>query len=295
MILGEMAEAFAIWRRDAADKIVPASGETARLTLLLAGAMAFLSVFALAIGLAAAELSRNWEGALMGAATVEIGSGDSADLARAMGVLETTPGIDGAELLGPDAQAELLRPWLGADFPVESLPLPRLISVKEGAAFDREALVLRLQAEVPSARYLAPESWSALVGEASARIRLISLVFLGLVAAVMAAVISLAARAALAAQSQIVETLRMIGAQDRFVTGAFTRRFVARAVIGAGIGTGLGALCLTLFSMGEESLLRGMRPGWFGWLLILALPLLGGVIAFFTTRLTAARLLARHL
>ena len=55
-----------------ADRVVPPSGYTATLTLLTAGAMAFLAVFALALSLSTGHLADRWTGALARTATVRI-------------------------------------------------------------------------------------------------------------------------------------------------------------------------------------------------------------------------------
>ena len=43
-----------------ADRIVPRTGQTARLTLAVSAAMAFLAVFALALSLASGRLADRW-------------------------------------------------------------------------------------------------------------------------------------------------------------------------------------------------------------------------------------------
>ena len=55
-----------------ADKVVPPSGYTARLTQFTAGAMAFLAVFALALSLATGRLADRWSSELARSATVRI-------------------------------------------------------------------------------------------------------------------------------------------------------------------------------------------------------------------------------
>ena len=58
----------ALLRRDArADRVVPPTGFTAHLTLFVSGAMAFLTVFALALSLASGRLADRWASELAGA------------------------------------------------------------------------------------------------------------------------------------------------------------------------------------------------------------------------------------
>ncbi len=278
-----------------ADKIVPPTGVTARLTLFAAGAMAFMAVFAIAISLAAGHLAERWGDALKGVATIEIASGDTAEVERALSVLETTPGVLRPREVSEERQQALLAPWLGTDFPLEALALPRLIELREGPSFDPDGLMLRLSAEAPSARYLKPDEWQSRVASAAQRVSQLSVGLILLTGAVVAAMISLAATTALVAQAGVIETLRLIGAEDSFIARAFVRRFTLRTLGGAALGTLLAALVLLSLSRGDESLLSLLRPDWRGWLAILALPFLSGTIAFVSTRLAATRVLARLL
>ena len=55
-----------------ADRVVPPTGYTAWLTLFTAGAMAFLTVFALALSLATGRLADRWGSELAQSSTVRI-------------------------------------------------------------------------------------------------------------------------------------------------------------------------------------------------------------------------------
>ena len=82
-----------------ADRAVPPTGFTARLTLFTAGAMAFLAVFAMALSLATGRLADRWSAELARTSTLRITAPvDQADaqLRSAITVLETTPGVAAA-------------------------------------------------------------------------------------------------------------------------------------------------------------------------------------------------------
>ena len=52
----------------------------------------------------------------------------------------------------------------------------------------------------------------------------------------MAAMITLAARAALAANAEVIRVLRLVGAKDSYIARAFVRRFTLRTLAGAAVG-----------------------------------------------------------
>ena len=114
------------------DRVVPASGYTSTLTSLTAAAMAFLVVFALALSFASYRLAQDWSEALDQSATLRISAPVEqldAQVARAIEILETTPGVASARALSSEEQSDLLTPWLGVDVPFDKLPLPRLIEI----------------------------------------------------------------------------------------------------------------------------------------------------------------------
>ena len=138
-----------------ADRVVPPSGFTARLTTFTAAAMAFLTVFALALSLATGRLADRWDSELARTSTIRISAPEGQLAAQSEAVLEvlrTTPGIASARVMSDAEQRKLLEPWFGPDLPLDTLPVPRLIEVLEdGSGPDMVGLKLRLSAEAPGA------------------------------------------------------------------------------------------------------------------------------------------------
>jgi cell division transport system permease protein len=278
-----------------ADRVVPPSGHTAWLTQFTAAAMAFLAVFALALSLAAGRLADRWSDALERTATVRLSAPeDQIDLqtAAVLEVLTTTPGITSARALSDDEQRALLEPWFGPDLPVDALPLPRLIELTEDSAgYDAEGLRQRLAAEAPGAVLDDHTRWRRPLAVAADRLRLLGLLSIGLIAAATAAMITLAANAALAANAQVIRVLRLVGARDAYIARAFVRRFTLRALSGAAIGTALGMIGVALLPSTEAagSFLTGLGFTGAGWILPLTLPPLAALVAFLATRASAFR------
>ena len=279
------------------DRVVPPTGFTAQLTVFAAGAMAFLAVFALALALATGRLAERWTTELAQTVTVRVSApADQLDeqTAAVMEALKTTPGIAEAKIL-PDEQVEkLLEPWFGPDVPVEALPVPRLIEVVEGdAGFDAEALRLRLQGEAPGAVLDDHTRWRQPLVSAANRLRVLGLFSLLLIAATAGAMITLAAKAALAANGQVIRVLRLIGARDITIATAFVRRFTRRAAMGAAGGTVLGLLAVWALPSVDQAggFLTGLGfQGW-GWLWPLLIPVVAAAIGFGATRWAALRML----
>ncbi|MDT1060274.1 cell division protein FtsX [Paracoccus sp. CPCC 101403] len=279
------------------DRVVPPTGFTAQLTVFSAAAMAFLAVFALALALATGRLAERWSSELAQTVTVRISAPqDQIDdqTVTVMEVLKTTPGIAESRLL-PDTEVEkLLEPWFGPDMPVDALPIPRLVEIREAPeGFDADALRLRLQGEVPAAVLDDHTRWREPLVTAASRLRYLGFFSLLLIAAASGAMITLAAKAALAANGQVIRVLRLIGARDITIATAFVRRFTRRAATGAAGGTLLGMAAVWALPAADEAggFLTGLGfQGW-GWLWPLLIPVAAGAIGFAATRSAALRML----
>ena len=125
--------------------------------------------------------------------------------------------------------------------------------------------------------------------EAADRLRLLGILSMALIGAAMAGMITLAANAALAANAQVIKVLRLVGAQDRYIAGAFVRRFTIRAFTGALVGAVLGSLgVLALPPVNEAGgFLTGLGFSGFAWGLPFVLPFIAALVAWLATRLAA--------
>lgn len=282
-----------------ADRVVPPTGFTVWMTVFSAAAMAFLAVFALALSLATERLSVRWGQELARTSTVRISAPaaqEALQTAAALAVLETTPGVATARALSDAEQEALLAPWFGADLPLDALPIPRLIEVVEaGAGYDAEGLRARLAAEAPGAVLDDHTRWRRPLIEAANRLRTIGWVSLALIMGSMAAMITLAAQSALAANAGVIRTLRLVGARDSYIARAFVHRFTARAAVGAGLGTALamGAVAALPEADLAGGFLTGLGFSGASWLIPLLIPPLAGGVGFAATRAAALRALRK--
>ncbi|MEL6207718.1 MAG: cell division protein FtsX [Pseudomonadota bacterium] len=276
-------------------RVVPPSGFTVRLTLFTSAAMAFLAVFALALTLATDRLATRWSDALARTATVRITAPAGQVEAQArivLDVLATTPGVASARRLSEDEERALLAPWLGPDLLLESLPVPALIEVVEAPdGLDVVGLTARLAGEAPGAIYDDHTRWRAPLIEAAQRLRALGLVSLALIGAATAAMITLAAQAALAANARVIATLRLVGARDAWIARAFVRRFTLRATTGAliGMGVGLGAVAALPRADAAGGFLTGLGFTGAQWVIPIVVPLTAALVAFAATRFAAFR------
>ena len=280
-----------------ADRAVPPTGYTARITTVTATAMAILAVFALALALATERMANRWTGELARTSTLRISAPPdqtAAQTVAALRVLETTPGIAAARVLTDEEQRALLSPWFGPDLPLDDLPMPQLIEIEEDeTGYDPTGLRARLVAEVPGAVLDDHARWRRPLVAAAERVRLMGLAAIALIALSTAAMITLAAQAALYANAQVIRVLRLVGARDIYIARAFVRRFTLRALGGAAIGTAAGVAAIAVLPSGDVAggFLTGLAFNGWEWLLPLLIPPAAAITAFFATRGAALRAL----
>lgn len=278
-----------------ADRVVPPTGFTARLTVFTSAAMAFLAVFALALSLATERLANRWSEALARTATVRISAPPEQaeiQLEAALNVLRTTPGVAEARPLAEAERRALLEPWFGPNLPLDDLRIPDLIEVVETAdGVDANGLGARLAGEVPGAVYDDHTRWREPLVRAAGRLQMLGVFSLALIFAATAAMITLAAQSALAANARVVAALRLIGALDTYIARAFVRRFTLRAFTGALAGTALGLLAILMLPEADPAggFLTGVGYSGAQWLLPVLIPPVAAVVAFAATRFAAFR------
>lgn len=280
-----------------ADRVVPPSGRSTRLTVIVSAAMAFLAVCTLALSMAAGRLAERWSDALAQTATIRLSApaGEmDAQTSIILSVLGQTPGVEAARSISDAEQRALLEPWFGPDLPVDDLPVPRLIEIVETPdGFDAAGLRQRLAAEAPGAVLDDHTRWRRPLVEAAGRLRWLALAALGLILVSTAAMITLAAQSALAANNDVIKVLRLVGARDHYIARAFVRRFTLRAFSGAIAGTAVGAGAIALLPKAAEegAFLTGLGFQGLAWLWPIVIPVLAGVTAFWATRNAAFRTL----
>ena len=280
-----------------AERAVPPTGFTARLTVFAAAVMAFLAVFALALSVASSGLAERWSNELAQSATLRISAPIGqmqAQTDAALRVLETTPGVASARVLSDEEQRKLLEPWFGPEIPLESLPIPQLIEIVEtDEGLDAEALRTRLVGEAPGAVLDDHSRWRKPLAAAAGRLSFLGWLSIGLIFLVMGAMITLAANAALAANAKVISVMRLVGAKDSYIANAFVRRFTLRALAGAALGTVLGLVAVLLLpSPGDDAaFLSGLGFRGASWLWPLVIPVVAALVAFAATRSAARRTL----
>ena len=267
--------------------------------------MMFLTVLAAAAGLGLGNAASKLDGEIGNRITVQIVEANpdfrEAQARIAVTELRKLTGVTSVRRLGDEEMKELLEPWLGEGGLDGDLPVPVMIDAElTPAAYGRLDVIRAAVREVaPSARVDDNAQWLApLAGLIDALELLAGGLVLLMVGATTATVV-LAARAALDTHRGVIEVLHLMGATDVQVARLFQRRIALDALFGGAVG--LAAASLVLLAIGNRvgalgsELLGSAGLPLVSWLILIALPVGGVVLATLVARMTILRALGKLL
>jgi cell division transport system permease protein len=282
-------------------RIMPTEKGAAPLDLVIA-VMAFLAALALGALLITQRAAITWSEGLSGKITVQVlppaqgvpHEGLQREVAAALAVLRSTPGIAHAAPLSEREQLKLVQPWLGEESIVADLPLPQLIDADlvPGSGIDIAALAARLKSAAPDSVLDDHSHWVNRLHDLARTLVWSAYGILLLIAVATAATVAFATRAGLEAHSETVELLHQMGAQARFIARAFEGHYFRATLSAAFAGAAFGGLVFLaaggLQTVGIEAVPfmppLGLKPIELPWLVLI--PPAAGLIALVTARLS---------
>jgi cell division transport system permease protein len=267
--------------------------------------MMFLTVLAAAAGLGLGGAAARLDAQIGTRVTIQIVEANP-DLRRAQAeaaaqALERVPGVTDVRPVPDEEVQRLLEPWLGTGGLESDLPIPALIDVDltQEAHRDLDGLRRAVVAAAPAARVDDNGQWLAPLASLIGALQWLSVGLVLLMVGATAATVVLAARASLDTHRATIETLHLMGATDVQVARLFQRRIALDALFGGLVGFILAALVLIgigerVSALGSELLGSAAIPAP-AWGMLIALPLLGVLLAMLVARLTILRALGRML
>ncbi len=292
-------------RFGAADRRLLPEGRLAGPMPWVIAIMMFLTVLAAAAGMGLGSAAASLNAAVGNRVTVQIIEPNpdlrEADAARAAGLLQRLPGVKKVRRLSTAEINRLLEPWLGAGSAGADLPIPVMIDADLGPGGGDRLDEVRnaLARAVPSARLDRNGDWLGPLGRLISDLEWLAVALVLMMIAATSATVVLAARAALDTHRGTIEVLHLMGATDVQVARLFQRRIALDALFGGGLGLAAASLVLVLIgtrvaALGSD-LIGSARFPVGAWLLLVALPVLGVLLAMLVARTTILRALGRML
>ncbi len=295
----------AILRASAADRRLLPEGRMAGPMPWVIAIMMFLTVLAAAAGMALAGSARSLGKEIEGRLTIQLPEPNSslrdAQTSQILIGLRRLSVVKSAEAVPQTELAALLEPWLGSEGIDGDLPLPALIDVELKRAGASDIAIVRdlVTMIASSARVDQQAQWLQPLAKLLKSLIWLAAGLVALMGIATSAAVVLAARAALNTHRATIDVLHLLGSTDNQIAGIFQRRIALDAFFG-----GFAGLLVALFVMlliGERmralgsELLGSAGLGWGGWLLVLALPLIGAALSTLSARITVIRALRQIL
>lgn len=267
--------------------------------------MMVLTVLATAAGLAVGGASRALSDSIAGKLTVQLPEANAAmrsGQVRAIVVeLQGLSAVKSVRRLDNRELEALLDPWLGDVAGDEELPMPALIDVElKRSDAGTVAQISKIARDIaPKARVDSHANWLAPLADLMSALTWLALGLVGLMTLAMAAVVVLAVRAALNTHGETIAILHFLGSSDGQIASLFQRRIALDALFGClgGFAVALLAMLLVGGRLGDigSELLGSAAIPWSGWLVILALPIFGTLLAAAVARYTVTASLGKTL
>ncbi len=237
--------------------LVPTDDAASRALVAVIAVLTFLAALATGGAEIVAASSQDWQSAIAQEATIQIrpmtGRDMEADIARAVGIARTVPGITTARPVSKAESEDLLAPWLGRGLDLAELPVPRLIvlGLDRSAPPDLGQLSALLREPVPGALVDDHGAWITRLATMANTIVFVAFGIVVLVLAAGGAAVAFATRGAMAGNREAVEVLHFVGAEDRFIARPFQGRFLRLGLRGGILGA--AGACLFIAGCGALS------------------------------------------
>ena len=265
------------------------------------GVMLFLTALAGAFFQGLSSGLDNWSRDLSTHITVQIVSPDTAERTRqteaALRLLRATPGIRAANSMADSDVLALLSPWLGDIQQDSGLPIPNLVDVTLDNDVDVNisALTERLKATAPGASLDDPKVWLRQILRLATTVRILLVAIAVMVLLATAAIVIFGCRAGLATHRESIAFMHLMGAEDTMIAQAFDRRYLVHGLLG-----GLGGVLMAILAVvglshlaagAGQGLISAIVPNTDTLLWLIGLPILSGMLALITARITVMRAL----
>lgn len=278
----------------AAEKRLLPGGRVRGPTPWLIAIMMFVMVIVAAAGLSIANSA-----SLLGQATEQrytlLLPGDVEAAPALAQAADDVPGVTGARAVAAEEVRETLDRWLGPAAQDAGLPVPALVELDLAANADEAAIEAALAEQFDGVQLVANRASVAPLLRSLRALGWVSAFIVLLVALAGGAAVTLAARAALAANRQTIKVMHGVGATDGQIVRLFQRRIAIDALIGGLVGAGAAAIVLLVVAGGGMAIagqLAGsalLRP--FDIALLALLPFLGALLATLVARQAVLRAL----
>lgn len=283
------------FRRDDAYRFMP------RIIALVVAVVAFMLLLAMSLGNSLQQSSLSYRDTILMHVPAQDDRDHQALLAgKLVEAMRQTPQVSKVTIVSNAELQDQLKPWIGQIDHVEALPIPVLVKVKLSEPYSDEVLAVlsNMAGEVDDSIIVdTPTSWSENYSRFSTMVQWVLFGFAIALLLGVAGLLSFVATTAIKLHRRTVRLLHSIGATDNYIAAQFQINSAWLAIRGALFGTAIAAAIYVAIGFYLASLGAALLPdlsfGWRHMLIVIALPILAGVVGFTAGRFASLRYLRR--
>lgn len=221
------------------------------------------------------------------------------DLNKITQLLPKIKGIASFEIISNDKVLLLLKPWLSDTNNIKDLKLPILIDVNldQKDTFNTAEAERLLKEITPSVRLESHAKWQQNITTLTSSVRIISYSVMGFILLAILIIVSVTTRASLNIHKSTIDTLRLMGARNRYISSYFQNSSFYLCLKGGILGLLLALPTIAFFSwlsqrFGMPKLFTFESQPW-SWLVIISAPFVISFLAMLISQLAVIRTLTR--
>lgn len=230
------------------DNIIPQNDIAKNSLVIVIAIMSFLCCAALGSVYLLNSSVKHWNSELATEDSIEIfpqeGHDINADLNKASKLAINFQGIYDTEILSETTTKKLLQPWLGNDFDIHDLPIPRIIILHlyDNAAFNSSKFQEVLHQQLPNSKFNNGHLWVKELQKMAHNCSVIASFMVLLLYCALTITIIYATRSSVATNKHIIDILHFLGANHTYIRKQFDSVFLYKAIQGATLGGGSAVL-----------------------------------------------------
>lgn len=221
------------------------------------------------------------------------------DLNKITQLLPKIKGVSSFEIVSNDKVLLLLKPWLGETNNIKDLKLPILIDVNldQKDMFNTAEAERLLKEITPTVRLESHAKWQQNITTLTSSVRIISYSVMGFILLAILIIVSVTTRASLNIHKSTIDTLRLMGARNRYISSYFQNSSFYLCLKGGILGLLLALPTIAFFSwlsqrFGMPKLFTFETQPW-SWLVIILAPFVISFLAMLISQLAVVRTLTR--
>lgn len=293
------------------NSIVPERSVASQTLMIVVAIMSFLTCLTFAMVTIVWQQASDWQADIAQEVTVQVRPVDGVDfdgeISKAIKISEDTPGITNVQIVDDEWSERLLQPWLGNEFDLSELPVPRMLVLEldQSRRANLRGLAQRLSDNVQGASLNDHRLWLDRLNSMANTTVAVGITVMGLMLTAMTLSVTFATHGAMTSNKEVIEVLHFVGGRDTFIATEFQRRFMSLGLKGGVAGGGVAILCFILlnlwgkFSVGTpqadqlSALFGSFQIGWSAFLGTIFLIIVVALLTAVTCRYAVIRYLTK--